>query len=31
MLLTNQSVSVRQRQRWVDTAVQVLVSGRAEW
>ena len=31
MLLTNRSVSARQRQRWVDTAVQALVAGRAEW
>jgi hypothetical protein len=31
MLLTNRQVSVRQRQRWVDTAVQALVAGRAEW
>lgn len=30
-LLTNQPVSVRQRQRWVDTAVQALLAGRAEW
>jgi AcrR family transcriptional regulator len=31
MLLTNQPVSVRQRQRWVDIAVHALVAGRAEW
>lgn len=31
VLLTNQPVSARQRQRWVDTAVQVLIAGRGEW
>jgi AcrR family transcriptional regulator len=31
MLLTNRPVSVRQRQHWVDTAVQALIAGRAEW
>lgn len=31
MLLTNRPVSVRQRQRWVDTAVQALLAGRSEW
>lgn len=31
MLLTNRSVSVRERQRWVDTAVRILLASRAEW
>lgn len=31
ILLTNRSVSVRERQSWVDTAVRALIAGRAEW
>jgi AcrR family transcriptional regulator len=30
-LLTNRSVSVRERQRWVETAAHVLLAGRADW
>jgi AcrR family transcriptional regulator len=31
ILLTNRAVSVRERQRWVETAVHALLAGRAEW
>ncbi|MDR2858646.1 MAG: TetR/AcrR family transcriptional regulator [Novosphingobium sp.] len=31
MLLTNRPVSAGQRRRWVDTAVDTLLAGRAEW
>ncbi len=31
ILLTNRSVSARQRQSWVDSIVRVLIAGRAEW
>ncbi|MBW8753599.1 MAG: TetR/AcrR family transcriptional regulator [Sphingomonadales bacterium] len=31
MLLTNRTVSVRDRQGWVDTAVRVLLAGRSDW
>lgn len=31
VLLTNRSVSMRQRQRWVDAAVNTLVAGRGQW
>jgi AcrR family transcriptional regulator len=30
-LLSNRAISVRERQRWVDTAVTMLLAGRAEW
>jgi hypothetical protein len=31
VLLSNRPVTVRQRQRWVETAVHALLAGRAEW
>lgn len=31
VLLTNREISVRERQRWVDTAVHALMAGRADW
>jgi AcrR family transcriptional regulator len=30
-LLSNRPISVRERQRWVETAVTMLLAGRAEW
>jgi AcrR family transcriptional regulator len=31
VLLSNRTVSVRERQRWVETAVTMLLAGRADW
>ncbi len=31
VLLTNRPVPVRERQRWVETAVNALIAGRADW
>jgi TetR/AcrR family transcriptional regulator, mexJK operon transcriptional repressor len=31
VLLTNREIPVRERQQWVDTAVQALMAGRDEW
>jgi AcrR family transcriptional regulator len=31
VLLSNRPISVRERQRWVETAVTMLLTGRAEW
>jgi AcrR family transcriptional regulator len=31
VLLSNRTISVRERQRWVETAVEMLLAGRADW
>jgi TetR/AcrR family transcriptional repressor of mexJK operon len=31
ILLTNRKISVRERERWVDVAVQALMAGREDW
>jgi AcrR family transcriptional regulator len=31
VLLSNRTISVRQRQRWVETAVTMLLAGRVDW